>query len=108
MQKLTVVREESNVERSIEGRKANKVQGWCHKQQLHRNGVFSDELAPDGWIDLYGEGRLQHTQWTNKGARPTIKAELEDFLLQSLHVDVHSGSLGLTCSDPYSTTPPEL
>ncbi|XP_057381581.1 uncharacterized protein LOC130704121 [Daphnia carinata] len=84
LQKLTLVEEERDLERKIEGRKENDVQEWCQSQQIRRHDEFMDDLAPDTWIDLYREGRLQLPQWSNHGAGSTIKAELEDFHGQAL------------------------
>ena len=43
-----------------------------------------EKLDPDGWIDLYRDGRLPLPQWANNSSRSTIKAGLSDFHGQAL------------------------
>ncbi|KAK4024575.1 hypothetical protein OUZ56_009998 [Daphnia magna] len=66
-----------------EQRKQN-VKDWCRSQQFHNNEP-TDDTTPDGWIDLYRDGRLPPPQRSSTGARAAIKADLGDFSGQALH-----------------------
>ncbi|KZS02491.1 Uncharacterized protein APZ42_000452, partial [Daphnia magna] len=67
-----------------EQRKQN-VKDWCRSQQFYDNNEPTDDTTPDGWIDLYRDGRLPPPQRSSTGARATIKADLGDFSGQALH-----------------------
>ncbi|KAI9554954.1 hypothetical protein GHT06_020237 [Daphnia sinensis] len=70
-----------------EQRKQN-VESWCRSQQFYGSNEPTDDTTPDGWIDLYRDGRLPPPpppQRPSTGARATIKADLGDFSGQALH-----------------------
>lgn len=81
LEKLKPIGKESEGQ-EMDGRRTD-INRWCQEQQRQHDDEHQEELAPDGWINVY-QNQVQTPRWTTEGKRSTIKAELGYFGGQAL------------------------